>query len=475
MQPFRFQRAPEKDDDSEELAPPQISAEDAAKLIQTHWRKAGRYRSRTRSKTLDAMENVRTFRMAPADAERPFYTHTLGLTFVSHTQNRMVEETRPPAEKIFLLLSDPNSSSAAQFVSIVIITFTVISICGFVLETDRGLYEMSPDFWLGLEVVCTAVFTAEYLTLSLTCRAAGIPLVSFVLAPRSIAELAALLPFYVEVILRSAGFTNTAALKAFRVVRLIRVLRVFRLGRYAAGLQIMWKAVVDSRQAISVLLFLLCTGVVMFSSTLYYLERLSCPLREQMTTTELATYLSECSDLFNRGVSPAHGLCCTEDNSPNDFPSIIAACWWAVVTLTSLGYGDLYPKTVQGKCVGMLAMIAGLLLIALPIAIISQKFQDIYEVNDKEEAKNRAAQRMRGAPHETWTLIPGSDVIRRLKGLAVKDDEAREAIQSMVRSLEEIWELREALGRERKYALAQTTRFHKGFDKLLMGMMAENS
>ena len=129
-----------------------------------------------------------------------------------------------------------------------------------------------------------------------------------------------------------------------------------------------------------------------------------------------------------------------QDNSPLDFPSIINACWWAVVTLTSLGpgtlqisamtklqvvkctvgpvlftegYGDLYPKTVQGKCVGtacqlqhgtvlswqseqvrehvalsiiknhwkkaalegMMAMIAGLLLIALPIAIISQKFQ----------------------------------------------------------------------------------------------------
>lgn len=118
------------------------------------------------------------------------------------------------------------------------------------------LVARSPDLWLAIEVVCTVepraesalhpaaeVFTAEYLTLLLTCRAAGISLVGFVLDPRSVAELVALLPFYVEVLLRSVGFGNTAALKAFRaagrergdttraqVVRLIRVLRVFKLG-----------------------------------------------------------------------------------------------------------------------------------------------------------------------------------------------------------------------------------------------------
>ncbi|CAE7247785.1 KCNB2 [Symbiodinium natans] len=399
------------------------------------------------------------------DTDRPFYTHTLGLTYVSSTQKRMEEEGKTTAEKIFVTLSDPGSSSAAQIVSILIVAFTVTSICGFVLETDRTLYEMNPDLFPLVEVICTVVFTVEYLMLALTCRFVGVPIVKFILAPSSVADLVALLPFYVEVGLRSAGFTNTAVLKSFKVVRLIRVLRVFKLGRYAAGLQIMWKAVVDSRQAISVLLFLLGIGVVMFSSTIFYLERLSCPMRDGFSAIELTEYLAECNDTYNRGVSPSHGLCCTEDNSPVDFPSIVTSCWWAVVTLTSLGYGDLYPKTIQGKCVGMMAMIAGLLLIALPIAIISQKFQDIYEASDKEDAKNRAAQRMKGAPHETWTLIPGSDVIRRLKALPIKDDQARDATQQMVKCLEEMWERREALGRERKYALTQTNRFHKAFDK----------
>ncbi|CAE7903070.1 KCNB2, partial [Symbiodinium necroappetens] len=403
----RNSRKTSKDEDKTESA----SAEDAARVIQSCWRKAA---GSTR-KPDDGPSPK-----ASRDSDRPFYTHTLGLTYVSSTQRRMEEEGKTTAEKIFVTLSDPGSSSAAQIVSIVIVAFTVASICGFVLETDRLFYEMNPELWPLVEVICTVVFTVEYLTLALTCRFAGVPVVSFILAPSSVADLVALLPFYVEVVLRNAGFTNTAVLKSFKVVRLIRVLRVFKLGRYAAGLQIMWKAVVDSRQAISVLFFLLGIGVVMFSSTIFYLERLSCPLRDEFNATELTVYLAECNDTYNRGVSPSHGLCCSEDNSPLDFPSIVNACWWAVVTLTSLGYGDLYPKTVQGKCVGMMAMIAGLLLIALPIAIISQKFQDIYEANDKEDAKNRAAQRMKGAPHETWTLIPGSDVVRRLKALPVK-------------------------------------------------------
>lgn len=466
MQPIHFRRQNSRKTSKDEDKTESASAEDAARVIQSCWRKAA---GSTR-KPDDGPSPK-----ASRDSDRPFYTHTLGLTYVSSTQRRMEEEGKTTAEKIFVTLSDPGSSSAAQIVSIVIVAFTVASICGFVLETDRLFYEMNPELWPLVEVICTVVFTVEYLTLALTCRFAGVPVVSFILAPSSVADLVALLPFYVEVVLRNAGFTNTAVLKSFKVVRLIRVLRVFKLGRYAAGLQIMWKAVVDSRQAISVLFFLLGIGVVMFSSTIFYLERLSCPLRDEFNATELTVYLAECNDTYNRGVSPSHGLCCSEDNSPLDFPSIVNACWWAVVTLTSLGYGDLYPKTVQGKCVGMMAMIAGLLLIALPIAIISQKFQDIYEANDKEDAKNRAAQRMKGAPHETWTLIPGSDVVRRLKALPVKDDQARAAKQQMVKCLEEMWERREALGRERKYALSQTNRFHKAFDKLLVAMMSENS
>ncbi|CAJ1423912.1 unnamed protein product [Effrenium voratum] len=456
-------RAWKEDDSEEEQKEAPISAEDAAKIIQSHWRKAGGAK-----RTIRRIETQRTDRLPPQDVDRPFYTHTLGLTFVSHTQKRMEEETKSLAEKLFLLLSDPNSSSAAQLVSIVIVAFTVLSICGFVLETDRELYEVNAgSIGLALQNVVSPgdAKLAEFGRIACSDGRSLPQSVVFLLGV--VVAVMADQDVLVEVILRSTGFTHTTVLKAFKVVRLIRVVRVFKLGRYAAGMQIMWKAVVDSRQAISVLLFLLCTGVVAFASTLYYLERLSCPMREVMDESQLALYLNECSDVFNRGVSPSHGLCCTEDNSPVDMPSIIAACWWAVVTLTSLGYGDMYPKTLQGKCVGVLAMIAGLLLIALPIAIISQKFQDIYEVNDKEEAKNRAAQRMKGAPHETWTLIPGSDVVRRLKGLSIKDPEAREAIQDMMKSLEEIWERREALERERKYAMSQMMRFHKGFDKRL--------
>merc|ERR1719424_900212 len=93
-------------------------------------------------------------------------------------------------------------------------------------------------------------------------------------------------------------------------------------------------------------------GVVLFSSALYYLEKLSCPELETLSRTQFLLYEGECHDDFNRGYSPSFGLCCTEESSPNDFPSVVAAFWWSLVTMTSVGYGEVYPRTTLGKCVG---------------------------------------------------------------------------------------------------------------------------
>merc|ERR1719253_185522 len=147
---------------------------------------------------------------------------------------------------------------------------------------------------------------------------------------------------------------------------------------------------------------------------------MSCPEIDVLTTRQLRNYHDECHDDFNRGYSPSFGLCCTQESSPNDFPSIIAAFWWSLVTMTSVGYGEVYPRTTMGKCVGFFAMLVGMVLIALPVAIVGQKFQDVYDNHDLEEAKRRAAVRMK-VMGEVWTLEPKSDVLPRMKKLQIRD------------------------------------------------------
>merc|ERR1740138_1348029 len=104
--------------------------------------------------------------------------------------------------------------------------------------------------------------------------------------------------------------------------------------------------------------------------------------------------------------------------------------------MTSVGYGEVYPKTGLGKGVGVVAMLVGMVLIALPVAIVGQKFQDVYESNDLEEAKFRAAARMH-VSGEVWSLVPSSDIIRRLRKLKVRDPDLAASVQDLISGLEE--------------------------------------
>jgi len=258
------------------------------------------------------------------------------------------------------------------------------------------------------------------------------------------------------------------------LVRLIRLVRIFKLGRYASGMRLIGEAIQNSSQAISVLVFLLCMGVVLFSSALFHVERLSCPMREELTSQELREYAQECAEDYNRGVSPKYGLCCTEDSAPNDFPSIIAASWWSMATMTSVGYGEVYPRTTLGKCVGFVAMLVGMVLIALPVAIVGQKFQDIYELHDLEEAKVRAGTRLQ-SDSKVWSVMPASDVLHRLRHLPVKDPVLAASVAALTLRLEDVWEQREQLGRNRQFELDKQAEFGTKAAKLLEGMRVSAS
>lgn len=408
------------------------------------------------------------------DRQRPwgFYTHSLALAEPAKT-SPLPDLANSSSTKrwLWLLLEEPSSSTAAQVLSLFIIGVIVVSIAGFVLETEPSLYRASPGVFSALEVFCTITFSLEYLGRLAVCEEEGSSMTRFrfIISPMNVFDLMAVVPFYIEVVLRSFGAEDTPALRVFRLVRLVRVIRIFKLGRYATGMRLFGEALAGSTTAISVLIFLLCMGVVVFSSALFYLEKISCPEMDDLTAGQIKTYHSDCEDPFSKGVSPAHGLCCTEEGSPNDFPSVIAAFWWSLVTMTSVGYGDVYPRTTQGKCVGFVAMLVGMVLIALPVAIVGQKFQDVYDHHDLEEARRRAAVRMK-VMGVVWSLAPASDVIPRMKKLNIRDPLLGSSVTELAAHLEEVWEQREQLMRERRYELERQDDMNQNIGKLLSNM-----
>lgn len=401
-----------------------------------------------------------------------YFTHTLALTYVSSVRNSLTAVSTK--RFVYQLLEEPNSSKSAFVLSIAIVSTIVVSIGLFMVETLPHVYSAAPNLWMTLEVFCTLVFSAEYVSRLAVCDEGGLSRLHFVITPLNLFDLMAVLPFYVDLVMTIAGIQHSLILRMACLVRLIRLVRIFKLGRYASGMRLMGEAIQHSSQAISVLVFLLCMGVVLFSSALFHVERLSCPLREKLTRTELLEYAQECAEDYNRGVSPKYGLCCTEDSAPNNFPSIIAASWWSMATMTTVGYGEVYPRTTLGKCVGFVAMLVGMVLIALPVAIVGQKFQDIYELHDLEEAKLRAGTRL-SAEGKVWSLVPASDAVHRLRHLPINDPVLASSVAELAGRLEDVWEQREQLSRNRRVELDRQTHFFNKAGKLVDGMRASVS
>jgi len=251
-------------------------------------------------------------------------------------------------------------------------------------------------------------------------------------------DVVAIVPFYVELFL--LGKADIPGLQVLRVIRLVRVLRLFKMGK--SSLTVFAKTLKTSAQPLSMLAFFLLMGVIIFASLIYYCERGDydeeltlfkrslgwqclvpvsepegvlvdqrylqdnaprCTIRTQVAPNQaildcLFEYRSTGEDVGGSCLEPALGregslaspgeclnppgmdvgAACVEQYSLTPFKSIPASLWWAIVTMLTVGYGDMFPTTWYGKVVASLVMIFGLLVLALPISVIGSTFANAY-------------------------------------------------------------------------------------------------
>ena len=226
---------------------------------------------------------------------------------------------------------DDRLSAAVDVVLIVVI---VANMAAVVLESFDGLHDRFQAWFYLLEVVSVALFTVELLLRLWTCdflrpRSSRVGAVGrFLVSPIGIIDLLAILPFYLP-------FLIPVDLRVVRILRLVRFLRLLKLTRYTRSVMTMGAVVRERRHELLVAVFLTALLLMVASTLMYYLE---------------------------------------SEVQPEAFPNILSSMWWAVATLTTIGYGDVFPVTDWGRLLSGIIAILGIGLVALPTAIISSGF-----------------------------------------------------------------------------------------------------
>ena len=195
--------------------------------------------------------------------------------------------------------------------------------------------EAHPAF-MYVEIVCNIWFTIEIVIRFLVNPDKK----SFVKSPVNIIDFVATLSFYFDFIMQITD-ANKQNSELYEFISIVRIFRLFKLTRHSGGLKILIHTFKASMKELYLLIFFLILFIVIFASLIYYAERL-------------------------------------QTNPENQFTSIPIGLWWSIVTMTTVGYGDLVPKTYVGMIVGGLCALTGVLTIALPVPVIVSNFAMFY-------------------------------------------------------------------------------------------------
>jgi voltage-gated potassium channel len=246
---------------------------------------------------------------------------------------------------------DDNSTRLGRTFELTVQALIVVSLIDFSVET---LPDLSPTAlaWLSaVEFVVVVFFTVEYGLRILTAENK----LKFIFSPFGLIDLLSILPFYL-----SLGID----LRYIRALRLFRLFRVLKLVRYRNAIRRFQIALMIAREEL--VLYLMVTMLLLYFAAvgIYYCENAA---------------------------------------QPKQFASIFHSLWWAVVTLTTVGYGDVYPVTVGGRIFTFFVLLVGIGIISVPAGLISSAFSKAREI---EAAHSRGHNHPHSNPSEEREVIP---------------------------------------------------------------------
>ncbi|QJB55161.1 ion transporter [Pseudodesulfovibrio sp. zrk46] len=247
---------------------------------------------------------------------------------------------------LYLLLEDQEGRDPrARWVRAFLVVLILLNVLAVIVETMEDVSQTYRHLFRSFEYFSVAIFTVEYaarLWVCSQCQSNGGGLggrIRHALSPLMIVDLLAIIPFYIP-------FLLPVDLIFLRAIRLMRLLRVLKLGRYSDAVQVFFTVVRLKKEQLAVAGFGLAILLIIASSLMYYFEH---------------------------------------EAQPAIFGSIPHAMWWAIITLTTVGYGDAYPVTGMGRFLASVIALLGIGMFALPAGILSAGFVEYGHMKEKED------------------------------------------------------------------------------------------
>ena len=249
---------------------------------------------------------------------------------------------QPLRSRIAQLLNPDSNSVLGRQIDTFIIFLIGLSILAVILESEQTISDdFHTSFWW-FEVISTAIFTIEYLVRLWVCvederfRHPVHGRLRYMLTPMAIIDLVAIMPFYLGLFIDASQVDA----RFVRGIRLFRLFRLFKIGRYSQSITQLLGVFARKREELAITFFAVVLMLILSSSVIYLAEHKA---------------------------------------QPDKFSSIPAAMWWGVATLTTVGYGDIYPITALGKFFGSIIALLGVGIVALPAGIIASGFNEIMQ------------------------------------------------------------------------------------------------
>lgn len=234
-------------------------------------------------------------------------------------------------EKGYQLLEAPANNNVARKVVVYFLFFIIsLNIMVVILETEHDFYLANEGVFTLVTILSIGVFSVEYILRLWVCtvnpryHSPLLGRVRYALTPLAIFDLLAIMPFYVPLLI-------PFDLRVLRIFRLTRVFSVLKMGRFSNAWDTFSQVLRSKKEELVISVIVIFIVLTISSTAMYYLE---------------------------------HQV------QPDKFSSISNAMWWGVVTLSTVGYGDVYPVTPLGKLVGSIVALSGIALFALPAGII---------------------------------------------------------------------------------------------------------